>query len=388
MTLKITNREARHLLISAHGLACPPTGALDVMAIIRAMGFVQLDTIRNVTRAHHHILWSRNQNYREDMLWPLLEEKQLFEHFTHDASLLPIEIYPYWQRQFRRLEKRFQTSKRWVGKPINNDVKNRIAAEGPLCTHAFDTKIEGPREMWSRPPHKRALDYLWYIGELATSHRENFTKFYDLAERVIPNHDEDCGLCHDGQLAWLCEQSLQRLTIATPAELQDFWGAASAAEVKDWLKTADYVPVSVQGADGTWTTAYAVPDIKQRLTTLKPPTSRLRILNPFDPLCRDRKRLSRIFGFDYRIEIFVPAAKRRWGYYVYPLLEGDRFVARIEVKADRKAGVMTVVQLWPESRIAWSAARQAKLDAELHRFARFIGIRTVIWACDSPLKSA
>jgi len=388
MSLEITNRQARHLLIDAHGLSCPPTGALDVMAIIKAIGFVQLDTIRNVTRAHHHILWSRNQNYREPILWRLLEEKQLFEHFTHDASLLPIEFYPIWQRQFRRMEKRFETSKRWAAKPLNNEVKSRIAREGPLCTHAFDTKIEGPKEMWSRPPHKRALDYLWYIGELATSHRENFTKFYDLAERVIPNHGDDWGLSDKGQLAWLCEQALWRLGLAIRAELQDFWGAASATEIKDWLKTADYVPVSVQGADGIWSPAYAAPDIEQRLTDLRQPTSRLRILNPFDPLTRDRKRLLRLFGFDYKIEIFVPAAKRRWGYYVYPLLEGDRFIGRIEVKADRKAGIMTVIQIWPEPNICWTGARQVKLEAELQRLARFIGIRTVNWACKTPLKNA
>ncbi len=388
MSLKITNRQARHLLIAAHGLARPPTGPLDVLAIIKAMGFVQLDTIRNVARAHHHILWSRNQNYREPMLWRLLEERHLFEHFTHDASLLPIELYPVWQRQFRRLERQFETSKRWAAKPINNDVKSRIAKEGALCTHAFDSKIEGPKEMWSRPPHKRALDYLWYIGELATSHRENFTKFYDLAERVIPNHNEDCGMTDKGQLGWLCEQALQRLTIATPAELQDFWGVASAAEIKDWLKTADYVPVSVQGADGKWAPAFAAPDIESRLINLSPPTSRLRILNPFDPLARDRKRLLRVFGFDYRIEIFVPAAKRRWGYYVYPILEGSRFVGRIEVKADRKAGIMTVLKLWPEPKVKWTAAREQKLQAELDRLARFVGIRTVTWACKPPLKSA
>ena len=109
------------------------------------------------------------------------------------------------------------------------------------------------------------------------------------------------------------------------------------------------------------------------------PTLRLRILNPFDPVIRDRNRLSRLFGFDYRIEIFVPAAKRRWGYYVYPLLEGDRFVGRIEVKSDRVRGELSVIALWPEPGVKWTSARQAKLDAELGRLARFVGATDVVW---------
>ena len=112
------------------------------------------------------------------------------------------------------------------------------------------------------------------------------------------------------------------------------------------------------------------------------PTSRLRILNPFDPVIRDRNRLTRLFGFDYRIEIFVPAAKRQWGYYVYPLLEGDRFVGRIEVKSDRDKGELSVHALWPEPGVTWTEGRQAKLEAELGRLARFVGARDVVWLAD------
>ena len=111
------------------------------------------------------------------------------------------------------------------------------------------------------------------------------------------------------------------------------------------------------------------------------PTNRLRILNPFDPAIRDRMRLKRLFGFDYTVEMFVPAAKRKWGYYVYPLLEGRRFVGRIEVKADRASRVLNVINYWPEIGIAWSHKRVDKLDAELSRFARLAGLDTVLWLC-------
>lgn len=187
--LKIDNRTARALWLSSHGLAQTPTGQLEPMQLIRQLGFVQLDTIQVVSRAHHHILWSRNQNYREPMLDRLLRKGQVFEHFTHDASVLPMAFLPMWQRQFQR--KRAQVGRsNWFGKHLDPDlireVLRRISEEGPLSTQSFDTKVRGEKAMWKRQPHKMVLDYLWYAGELATSHREGFTKFYDLAERVFP----------------------------------------------------------------------------------------------------------------------------------------------------------------------------------------------------------
>ena len=155
----------------------------------------------------------------------------------------------------------------------------------------------------------------------------------------------------------------------------------SPAEVKAWREQADVMPVSVQGRDGTWSDAWAAPDIEERLDRLGQPCSRLRILNPFDPVVRDRDRILRLFGFYYRVEMFVPAAKRIWGYYIYPLLEGDRFVGRIEIKADRARDVLDVKALWREPRVTWTAARSAKLDAELARLARFVGVRNIDWAC-------
>ncbi len=381
--LDIPNRDARRLWLWTNGLAPTPTGPLDVAGTIRALGLLQIDTIRNVTRAHNHILWTRNQNYREGKLWPLLEQRQLFEHFTHDASLLPVELLPYWSVQFHRLGARAARAPWYqsgLGQAEIARIHDRIAAEGPLSTHAFDTKVES-REMWARPPHKKALDQMWYSGVLATAKRENFVKFYDLGERVFPDHDP---MYEGPALRHLGDAALDRLTIATPGEVQRFWGAATAPEARDWAAQARTVPVRVQGADGTWRDALAHPDIETRLATAPAPTTRLRILNPFDPAIRDRTRLQRLFGFDYRNEMFVPAHERRWGYYVYPLLEGDRFVGRVELKADRAKGWLRVTGFWPEPCVTWRAARIEKLDAELARFARMVGINHIDWSTARP----
>lgn len=384
--LRIGNRDARRLWLWTNALANTPVGPVDVMATIRALGFVQIDTIRNVTRAHHHILWSRNQNYREKMLWPLLRQRQLFEHFTHDASLIPMETLPLWQRQFRRLGERAARGDWYQSGLATGEIQNirkRIEEEGPLSTHAFETKAES-REMWARPPHKKALDQMWYSGELATCHREKFVKFYDLGERVFPAHlreGSEAPVCSDT----LCDQALDRLSIGTCGEVQRFWEAMDAGEARGWLGRRNLVPVSVQSADGNWRDAWGAPDIEDRLEAAPAPTIRLRILNPFDPAIRDRMRLERLFGFAYRNEMFVPKAKRQWGYYVYPLLEGDRFVGRLELKADRGVGWMRVTGFWPETRVKWGAARFEKLEAELARLARFVGIADVGWDVPRPV---
>ncbi len=382
--LKIDNRTARALWLQSHGLGQAPTGALDLAQIIKDLGFVQLDSIQVVARAHHHIFWSRNQNYREPMLDKFMRiERGVFEHFTHDASVIPMQFLPMWRRQFRRLTAKIDKKGWYKSMPDaagRAEIRDRITAEGPLSSHDFDTKISGKKEMWSRPPHKLGLDYMWYGGELATCHRDGFTKYYDLGERIFDQDLWQAELSEDVQITQLCNAAIARLGFGSLGEVQKFWDAVDRAEVSHWAAKAHLQEVEVQTYDGSWVQTLAAPDIEARLAELAPATSRLRILNPFDPAIRDRARAERLFGFEYRVEMFVPAAKRKWGYYVYPILEGDRFVGRIEVKADRKASTLNALQLWEEPGVKWTGARRQKLEAELVRMARFVGVDDVVWA--------
>ena len=381
--LKISNRAARRLWLAQNLLTAGPR---DPAEIIRRLGFLQIDTIRNVARAQDHILWSRLGSYREERVWRLLKDRVLFEHFTHDASLIPSEVLPLWTRRFRHLGARVARSA-WYHSGLAQDeiraIHDRIAAEGPLSTHAFDTRHDGPKEMWARPPHKKALDQMWYAGTLATAHREGFVKFYDLGERVFAG-GLDHGMSETAQIDGLHARALDALGVATPTELMRFWAATTPAEVKAWVARAETVPVEIEAADGRTYRALASPDIEARLAAAPAPGARVRLINPFDPMARARDRLERLFGFTYRNEMFVPAAQRIYGYYVYPLLEGDRFFARIELKADRAAGALRVTGYWPEPGRRASAGRARRLDAELDRFRRFAGLDTVDWACPRP----
>ena len=224
--IEISNKNIRALWLNACGLATKPTGALDLLKIIKDLGFVQLDTIQNVSRAHHHILWSRNQNYQEHMLDELLAEKgNIFEHFTHDASVIPVDYYPMWTRQFTRMKAYYDKSKRYqemLKLADFNDILSRITEEGALSTEAFNTKKSDKKKMWPRPPHKLALDYMWYAGDLATSHREKFKKFYDLADRVIPAFLREQDQNDHDQINWLCNTALNKINFATPKAIQNF----------------------------------------------------------------------------------------------------------------------------------------------------------------------
>ena len=376
--LRLSNRDARRLWLDLHGLLAAPTGKLDVRGQVEELGFVQLDSIRHVERAHDHIMWSRSRSYRPGGLEKALRGRAVFEHFTHDASLIPMHFLPMWARQFRRRSEQIVQAGWWQGMPGEEErarMRARIAREGPLSTKDFDSDAPRPGKMWHRPPHKLALDYMWYAGELATSHRENFVKHYDLAERVFPAELRSERLSDAAQIDWLCRAALARLGVANAGEIMRFWEACTLDEVKDWLarSEAELVPCVAQTAQGEQR-GWALPEIEARLAALKPPGRAMRLLSPFDPAIRDRKRTARLFDFDYRIEIFVPAAKRRWGYYVYPVLQGDRLVARLELEVSRKAGSLRLARLWPEAGVTWSPARQELLEAELARFARFAGL--------------
>ena len=135
--------------------------------------------------------------------------------------------------------------------------------------------------------------------------------------------------------------------------------------------------VSIELADKSVAQGWALPSIEQRLAKLSAPSRSMRLLNPFDPTIRDRKRTERLFGFSYRNEIFVPEAQRQWGYYVYPLLEGEQFVGRVLLRADRKVGSLHIMRLWPEDGVRWGTERERKWQAEFRRFARFAGLEPV-----------
>lgn len=378
----IDNQSARRLFLDRHGLLSathgPGRGA-DLAGVIGDLGFVQVDSVNTLARAHDLILWGRRQQYRPRALQDLLQnDRQVFEHWTHDAAVIPVDFFPHWRHRFDR--DRARLASRWQewrrdGFEQKIDAVREQVARGGECTSGDvgDGEARGSGGWWDWHPSKTALEFLWRTGELSVVRRDGFRKVYDLTERVIPDALFNARTELAETIDWACNAALDRLGFATSGELAAFWALASPDEARNWCRAAlangTIVAVDVEGADGKLRRSFARPGSWN--TSLPDPSTRLRVLSPFDPALRDRARAERLFGFAYRIEIFVPAPKRTYGYYVFPVMEGDRLVGRIDMQADRKARVLAVRAFWPEAGVSMGKGRITRLMAELARVARF-----------------
>ncbi|MGH1579135.1 winged helix-turn-helix domain-containing protein [Planktotalea sp.] len=380
----LTNKSARAVFLDRHLLSNAPTGTgkdKDLLDVITRLGFVQVDSINTVERAHHMILRARRTSYKPKNLVPLLErDHSLFEHWTHDASVIPSEFFPHWKLRFRRdavkLKAQWRSWRRGGFEEVLDAIKTQIEVEGPKSSACVGIgEKRGSGGWWDWHPSKTALEYLWRVGNLSVTRRESFKKFYDLTERVLDEAVLSNDPSDEDSIDWLCNAALDRLGFATSTEIADFWDIVTKSEAKEWCQSKGLIEVDVEGVDGKLRRSFARSSIVDE--TPPKPTSRLRILSPFDPALRDRKRAERLFGFHYRIEIFVPEAKRQYGYYVFPILEGDRLVGRIDMKALRAEDVLNVTGLWWEKGVRVVPARVEKLRKELDRMAKFAGVSQV-----------
>ena len=376
---------ARRLLLAGAGLAGPPRKATraTTLATVRGLGFVQVDSINAVERAHHLILHARLDGYRPEFLSHHLESsRELFEHWTHDASVIRRDWLAWWTHRFERDRVRLARHA-WMRERLGtgwkrtlDEVRTAIAGRGPLSTRDFPTrpgrKAEG---WWDWSPHKAALELLWRSGEIAVHSRRGFEKVYDLAERV---HGKPEAMPERGKLVdFACGEALARLGTATPRELSQFLNLVTLAEARAWsakaAREARAVPVLLE-RNGRKPSP-GVARIDWRKTAVEPdPTPRA--LAPFDPLIRDRIRLAGLFGFAYRFEAFVPAAKRMHGYYTLPVLVGDSLVARVDASSDREAKKLRIARAWLEP---GPAARHRRATiAACERLAEGLGLSLAV----------
>ena len=391
---RLTNTQARRIFMDRHLLLDPPVGAgngNDLYSVVHSLGFVQLDSINTVARAHDLILWSRRPKYQPKALKALYEmDGRLFEHWTHDAAIIPLEFYPHWHlrrtRDAHRLKSRWKADRRAGFEAQFKVVLDHIREHG-ACGSSDVGKNEprGSGGWWDWHPSKTALEYLWRSGALTVVGRDGFQKKYDLTERVLDETLYDPARAPDeGEtVAWCCDQALARLGFATHGEIAAFWAHISPAEAKVWClseKAAGrLIEVEIEGADRSAKIAFARPGLTEDKAILRRPTSRLRILSPFDPMLRDRKRAERLFGFRYRVEMFVPAPKRVYGYYVFPILQGDKIIGRVDMKAFRDQDCLRVRAVWPEDSVSWGSQRITSFEREVQRMTKLAGVSKVVF---------
>lgn len=388
----ISVADARRLWLSAQGLFADPerrANRAELLTRIDQLGFVQVDSINVVARAHDLTLWSRLHGYRPSQLTSLLEkDRRLFEHWTHDASIIPTEFYAHWKPRFRRDRARIPASSWWrslLGEQATDvmaQIKQRIEREGPLSSADFEP--ERPRQpgFWSWKPEKAALEYLWRTGELAVARRVNFQKLYDLTERIFPDAHAQPEPDDQAHTEWICTSAAERLVLFTARELAAFWNAVELSAAQAFCsraaKQGRIIPVEIELAQGgPPQEAWALFDVAKRLAALPEPPSQVRLLCPFDPVLRDRARCLRRFNFDYRFEAYTPPAKRKYGYYVLPILEGDQLIGRLDPKLHRDDGHLEVRALYFEPGVRKTRARLRAVRDAVENLATFLGATQV-----------
>ncbi len=391
----LPNKIARHLFLDRHGLSGRPSGSgkgPDLARLIDDLGFVQVDSINTVARAHHMILQARRQSYRQPFLDPVVtRDRMAFEHWTHDASIISMRFFPHWRHKMERSAVKTRANfKNWRRDGFEDKfdaVLRQIADHGPCCSADVGAgEKRGSGGWWDWHPSKTALEYLWRKGDLSVCHRKGFRKYYDLTENVIPPEYLNARTHIEDTVDWACASALDRLGFATATELANFWDLTTKTEAKAWcsaaLKSGAIQEVNLEGHDHSLRPVFVRADTLQQLNQTPPPTSQIRVMSPFDPALRDRKRAEHLFGFHYRIEVFVPEAKRIYGYYVFPVMEGDQLIGRIDMKCDRASETMHIKAFWPEPGVRTIPARLKRLENALQRTARLAKSKHITFATD------
>jgi len=357
------------------------------MGILDRFGYLQLDTVSIAgARSHVIVLLSRLEGFDpalgEEILRP---GRPVFEYWGHEASWIPMELYPAFE--FRRRE--FKDHPWWgdvVGShpEVAERLRRRVRDGGPI--RSVEMEGNGSRGWWDLKTAKRIASALWSSGEFAIRERRNFQRTYDLAERVIPEEARSRPMSKSEGLEALLLKALEGHGWASTGTLASTWRLRNrkeelASALSRLQERGLATPCGLEAGRGKPSPGWIRPedlDLAGRLDGVRPRRDRGVLLSPFDPLLWDRVRVARLFGFDQVLEIFKPAPKRTYGYYCLPVLAGERLVARFDFKADRRKGVLNVLSCGFEetggARAASNEDREAA-RAALFRYAGALGLK-------------
>lgn len=377
LSIKQARRLAlRHQLLTE--ASSQPQGKEGVAQVVDQLGYVQIDSIAVLQRAHHHVLWNRCREYSSGMLHELQSvNRRIFEYWGHAASFLPMSDYRYYlprMRSYRQPKSKWQRDRLEQHGHLMGPVLERIRAEGPLGSKDFEPPPGVERgTWWDWKPAKVALEMLFDRGELMITERRSFQRIYDLTERVLPSSVDTRYPESDELGRFLVRRALSAHGVAQTKEISGHIRAADRRVIEkslqDLVDTGEVVSVTIE--DDSSAPYYALADKVDDLGQEQATNERLLLLSPFDNLVIQRERLLRLFGFDYTLECYVPAAKRRYGYFVLPVFWGDSAIGRLDAKADRKSKTLIVHTIHFEPDYGGSDETMAALANALVRFMHF-----------------
>jgi uncharacterized protein YcaQ len=378
--LLLSRLQARKIILQAAGLARHAqfgSGPEAVYRLIDQLGFVQLDTNYVVERAHHHVMAARVPDYEPQWLADLVEDGQIFEFYTSDAGYIPMHDF----RFSLPVKEGFSVNRKPLTPAENRLMKqvlDRVEREGPLMVGDFENdRIEASAGWWDWRPAKVALERLYYDGKLMITRTKGFQKIYDLPLNLVP-HETDLTVPTPEEYArFVIRRTLGALGIAYAKEMA--WraryvkGNLVKKELEKMAAEGEVLTVVVDGLKSA--PLYMLPGQQTEVEL----SGDAFILSPFDVLNVFRHRLRDFFDFDYQVECFVPAPKRKYGYFSLPILVGDTFVARMDAKADRKQKLLIVHNLHFEA-VELSADTIGKIVEALKAFVRFNVCRDVVFS--------
>jgi uncharacterized protein YcaQ len=391
---RLTKAQVRRAHIAAQGLASPRPAAPNLGHVVRSiqkMGVVQIDSVNVVERAHQLTLFSRLGPYDPDLLWRAQRERRVLEYWAHMASFLPIDDWPLYKFRMERTRAHGWPTIHRLHREAPGyieSVRRQLEERGPLTTSDLDEPGDRKGPWWGWADGKHVLEWLFIIGDAAVAERRNFTRYYDLAERVIPADLLDApAVPLEEAVRILLMRSAERMAVATAKGLADYYRVSMIKGisplprrlVEGLAAEGSLVEVDVAGMTGPM---FMHPD-----ATIPRTVEARALLNPFDPIVWFRDRTEQLYDFHYRVEIYVPAAKRVHGYYVFPFLLGDELVARVDIKADRQAGVLRVPGAFLED--GHDPVRVAReMAIELGELARWLGLGEIAVGRKGDLVSA
>jgi uncharacterized protein YcaQ len=383
---RLTELAARRIALAAQGFGRrrageggPEPTPARITALVQRLGLLQLDSVNVFERAHYMPVFSRLGPYDRAVLDRLAGHtagrlnRRLVEYWAHEASLVPLTTHPLLRWRMADIEGAWGSMQRILDEnpQLVAQTLALVAEAGPIRAGdtGFSRAAPAAGQMWNWHAGKVALEYLFYTGQIMAARRINFERHYDLAERVLPGaiHAAPTPSREDAQRE-LVRISARALGIATEPDLGDYFRlprADSKARVAELVAAGELSSVAVRGWEApafVWHEAPRPRPIRGRA-----------LLSPFDPLIWFRPRAERLFGFHYRIEIYVPAPQRVYGYYVLPFLLDDALVARVDLKSDRQAGVLRVQGAFAEPGVELPRVA-AELAGELATTARWLGL--------------
>lgn len=365
--------QARRLVLRCQGLHKKSPlgrGTVGALKCIEQLGYIQIDTISVVQRAHHHTLWTRVLDFRKEHLDALQKDRKVFEYWAHAASYLPMRDFRFslpYMNAIAGGQKHWHTP----DKKLMQRMIRHIRTEGPVMARHFEDTGEGKSHFWGgSKPAKIALEQLFIEGELMVSHREGFQKVFDLTERVLPRSVDTRIPSHEEFLRHLITRTIQAQGIASEPEIRYLRKGIKAdlsRQIQQMIHDGEIVEVKIQENP---TSYYSTPELVETGVSTRT-SKRTHLLSPFDNFVIQRKRIAALFDFDYQIECYVPKHKRQHGYFCLPILFGDTIIGRLDPKADKREKTLRIENLVLEKPVSQKEQLTRQLASTLRDFAEF-----------------